>query len=457
MSCQSVTYVSVDEKTLQRLKEQESQLQALNNDLPERLDALRRQADQEMRKRLAPIEKRQREYENTANNLQSELGTLERETQQRLARQDREFMGRLQEQRGEYISLIKEQDRRYTTMVEEEKQARHKAVNQLQSQISSIAADASRKNNIARSFVVDLTKILEATDRLPHHRFAPGEMDKVTRHVNDARRSLDKGMADASLVTAQSAYWDLADLRLLVMEKERDFMLIYQAAIQTARELLEEALSNRTHQLVVEEGIEKSFHELDVDHWTRGELSTLEKELRNLEQRLTDGYETLSIEETRDLLQDVESLKARPSEIVEHAQQNILASQMRCNIAELAAEALTPEGFNIMDAAYDENDERNTYVVKVRNIAGTEVVMVITPVTGEISKNEISIHTHEVTYVDEAVLAQRALEIADILRHHGLVATQPETLGHAEPSCFDIDAVRRDGLKKKLTSPRIKR
>lgn len=452
MSGEKRTYVSVEDRELRRLREQESRLRSLNQDLPERLDAVRRQAEKEMHDRLAPIEKRQREYESTVNNLQSELGNLERETQKRLVRQQKEFTGRLDSQRGEYLSLIKEQDQRHTAMVEDEKRARQQAVNNLQGQITNIVDGANRKMDFARSFVVDLTKILEETDLLPHQRFAPGGMDKVSRHVDDARQNLKSESADAALSTAQTAYWKLADLRADVIAKEQEFMLVHQAAIQAARELLEEARSNRKHQLEVGEGMDRSVHELEVDHWTRGELSTFEKELRDLEKRLIDGKETLTIKEARQILEDLDAMKSRSMEIVEHARQNILASQVRCNIAELAAEALNPEGFDIVDAAYAGGDERNAYVVKVRNIAGSEVVTVITPVDGEYGKNEISIHSHDKTFVDESVLMQRSCEIVEVLKGQGLLAGTPQCMGDADQSCFDLDAVRRNGLKKTRTS-----
>jgi hypothetical protein len=413
---------------------------------------VRRQANQEMCKRLEPIEQRQREYERMTRNLESDLGQLERETHQRLARQEREFVGRLQEQRGEYLSLIREQDRRHIAMVEEERRARQQAVNHLQGQIKNIVSDANRKNDIARSFVVDLTKILKETDHLPHLRFAPGEMEKLNRHVDDACRNLDMGMADASLSTAQAAYWELADLRMLVMEKEMEFMLVHQAAIQATRELLEDVRSNRRHQLEVGEGSEKSVHELEVDHWTRGELSAFENELRELEHHLLYGRDSLTIEEVRETLVKIDDMKPRPAEIVEHARQNILASQVRCNIAELAAEALMSDGFNVVDAAYAGEDERNAYVVKLQNIAGSEVVTIITPVEGEYGKNELSVHSNDKTFVDEKVLMQRSNEIVDVLKGQGLLASPPECMGAADHTCFDMDTIRSQGLKARTSS-----
>ncbi|MDD2900080.1 MAG: hypothetical protein PHI31_15360 [Desulfuromonadaceae bacterium] len=442
MSGHERTYVSVEEAELRRLREQESRLRTVNRDLPERLEAIRRQTDQEMRNRLAPIEKRQQEYEQSVQNLQSELGNLERETQRRIKQQDTEFTNKLQAQRVEYRSLINEQEQRNKARIESERRERQRAVNHLQSQISGIMADAKRKNSIAQSFVVDLTKIMQETERLPHHRFAPGAMDSISRKVNDAKWNLDAGMSEAALSTAQDVYWDIADLRDLVLEKEREFMLIHQAALQSARELLEEAIANRKYEMEVGEGENRNVYELEVNHWTEGELSEYENELQHFKQLLENGRDSLSIKEVNDILIKLDNMKPRAVEIVEHARQNIIASQVRCNIAELAVESLKVEGFDLVDSAYEGDDERNAFVVKLRNIAGSEVVTVITPVKGEYGKNEVSINSYDSTYVDDAVYRQRSHEIVSAFNENGLVAAKPECVGTPDHSWRNVDKVR---------------
>ncbi|MEE4359374.1 MAG: hypothetical protein V2I97_23080 [Desulfococcaceae bacterium] len=72
MSGEKRTYVSVEERELRRLREQESCLRTVNRDLPERLNAIRQQRQEKMVK-----------------GLQSDLSRLEKDTQQRLARQHR--------------------------------------------------------------------------------------------------------------------------------------------------------------------------------------------------------------------------------------------------------------------------------------------------------------------------------------------------------------------------------
>ncbi|MCP4103959.1 MAG: hypothetical protein GY749_00240 [Desulfobacteraceae bacterium] len=222
MSGEKRTYVSVEQRELRRLREQDSRLRSLQHDLPERLNAFRQQAEREMQTRIAPIEARQQQYENMVRGLESNLAHLERETQQRLQGQHNEFMGRLNKHRGEYLRLFEKQDSKFASMIAAEQEERQQAVNHLQSRISVIVADADRKQNAARSFVADLAKIMEDAGGLPHQRFAPGQLDAVSRHVEDAQRSVDAGMPEAGLSTAQKAYWDVADMRVLGAKKKPD-------------------------------------------------------------------------------------------------------------------------------------------------------------------------------------------------------------------------------------------
>jgi hypothetical protein len=247
MSGEKRTYVSIEDRELRRLKEQESRLRSLSRDLPERLDAIRREAEQEMQSRLAPIESRLRYQKNAAKGMKS--------------------------------------------------------------QIDSLVAEAKRKQSTAGAFFNELAKIVGETEKLPHHRFVPGKLDSLRRHVEDARRNMKDGMPEAALSTGQRAYWDIADLRIFVMQKEKEFTILHQTALKEARSLLEEARANRKYQLELGAGEEKDELELEVDYWTRGELSTCEKEIEALQNQLINGENTLTIEEVKVILAKIETLK----------------------------------------------------------------------------------------------------------------------------------------------------
>ncbi|MEE4359373.1 MAG: hypothetical protein V2I97_23075 [Desulfococcaceae bacterium] len=79
----------------------------------------------------------------------------------------------------------------------------------MQNQINVIVADADRKQAAASVFVSDLSKIMQETANLPHDRFAPGQMDAVRRHAEDANRSLNAGMPEACLRKPKPKSWKL--------------------------------------------------------------------------------------------------------------------------------------------------------------------------------------------------------------------------------------------------------
>lgn len=58
MSGAKRTYVSVEDRELRRLREQESRLRQVQQDLPDRINAVRRQAQQDMQNRMRPLEDR---------------------------------------------------------------------------------------------------------------------------------------------------------------------------------------------------------------------------------------------------------------------------------------------------------------------------------------------------------------------------------------------------------------
>ena len=382
MSGEKRTYVSIEDRELRRLREQESRLRQINRDLPDRLNAIRREAQQEMQNRLRPLEDRQRRQEGMAKSLKSDLSRVEKDTQKRLNQQRKEFTNSLDAQRGEYRKMIADQNRKFTGMVETERKNRQQAVQNLQGQIDAIVADADRKGDTARSFVADLSKIVEEVNALPHDRFAPGQLDALRRHVADARQSADAGMPEAALSTAQRTYWDVADLRVHVLAKEQEFLLLHEAALEEARSLLAEARSNRQYKLELGKGQDRDEIDLEVDHWTHGELTQLENDIASLEKQLIKGESTLTSDQVKDILCQLDALRPRMTEVVEHARDNILASQLRVNIADAAVEAFKSQGFTVADETYEGEDERNAYYVKLQNIAGSEVVTVISPVEG---------------------------------------------------------------------------
>ena len=413
MSGEKRRYTRVEERELRRLREQDSRLRSLQQDLPERLNAVREQARREFQQRLAPLEQRSQRQESEIKGLRTGIKNLEQETSQRL-----------QQQRREYLSLFEQQDRKFTELVDRERQAREKGQQILQEQIEQVVKDLQderqQKEQLAIDLWADVETVWQQIDRdYQHQRFAPGKLADLRRDLDMAKGNIEAGVTESAIATSQQTYLKLADLRLELEEKEREWELYYQAALTDLRSLIAEIQANQKCEIEVGEGNEAERFQVEVDYWTKGRLSEYESQLSRLETQLLEGESTLTTEELKAICEQITQQQPILGGILEQAKLSILGSQMRAEIADQVVETLTGLGYTLVDDTYEGEDERNAYVVKVKNIAGDEVVTVVSP-ESEFGANSISINSFSETLVDEKATSQNAEAIFKLLNDAGV-------------------------------------
>lgn len=420
----------------------------------EHINLMRREFDW----KLTDLELETKGYtDQKVQNLRSDMNRClddQREEYINLFNQQRgEYMGLFNQQRSEYMQLFESQDRKFVEMINNERQQRIKEIDNLQGHINAIMADSNRKQKYAQALVNDLNKIFEEThSTIPHQRFAPGEIEIIRMQVQNAINSANGAMPESAVSTAQQAYLDLCKLREKVLQKEQEFIILHNAALENARLLLEEVHANRHYN--IEKTEEGDAVKLEVDYWTYEELSQFENEVKSIHKRIEDEQETLSIDELRKILEQLEELQPRTAEIVEKACRSIIASQLRAEIADMAIEALETQGYGVQDATYEGKDPRETYVAKMKNIAGSEISLVISPVDEDKGLNEVSIHSYDATFVDENTLMERACQITEMLSEEGVMqASKPrEIKGGAKAKYSDIRKIRAKTLPTQRTA-----
>ncbi len=492
MSGEKRRYVQVEDQELRRLREQESRLRSVQQDLPERLNAVREQARQEFQQRLAPLEQRARQQEQETQKLRSSLADTEKNTQKRLQKQREEFQtavreteyrqqqaleretNRLEsamrqgfeqqrseylritsEQRQEYTRLIKQQDQKFTQLIGEERQAREQGQQILQQQIDQVVTDLvqekQRKAQIAKELLADVETVWSQINRdYQHERFAPGRLADLRRGLEIARTNIQAGVTEAAIATTQQTYLDLADLRLELEQKEQEWLLLYSAALEDLKTLITEVQANRQCEIEVGQGNEAEKFQLEVDYWVNGRLSQYAEQLQQLESQLKTGESTLTIEQLKELGEKITALQPKLGEIVEQAKLTILGSQLRVEIADRIVETLESLGYNLenreSDAVYEGDDQRNAYVVKVKNIAGDEVVTIISP-EKEFGANSVSINTFSQTIVDEKATKDNADAIFDALKEEGVQGRPLECNPQARQEYQNIEKVKGRQVK----------
>ena len=266
--------------------------------------------------------------------------------------------------------------------------------------------------------LADVETVWEQINRdYQHERFAPGKLADLRRGLEMARSNIQSGVNEAAIANAQQTYLDLADLRLELEQKEQEWQLLYNSAWEDLRSLIAEVQANRECEIEVGKDSETEKFKFEVDYWVDGRLSKYEEQLAELESRLKAGELTLSTEQVIQLGAEITALQPTLGEIVEQAKLAILGSQLRAEIADRVVEVLDSLGYTLVnsdDAVYEGDDERNAYVVKVKNIAGDEVVTVISP-EKEFGTNSVSINSFSQTLVDETATQENAKAIFDSL------------------------------------------
>lgn len=447
MSGEKRSYVNVEQQELRRLRERESRLRSLQQDLPEQINAVKQQSRQELQQRLAPLEQRCERQQKENQKLQSNLKNLEQQTQQRIQQQQKEFQSQINEaqkefksqvgqvksqvnqvkaeqkkQRSEYLNLIDQQRQQFEGLKQEQKQFRQE-VNQ---KFNELEANQERKNQLAKNLLVDVESLYRQIDQdYQHERFAPGKVDDLKRGVDLARSNWEQGIPEAAISTAQETYLKLTDLRLELIQKEQEWELYYNAALSDLRSLLKEVEGNRECEVTVGEGEDSEQFKLEVDYWVEGRLGDYESELKEIEEQLKQGEKTLTTEEVKAIGEKVAQLEPTLEQLLEEAKLNILSSQLRVEIADRVVEALSSCGFTLenpeTDATYEGNDQRQSYVVKLKNMAGDEVVTVVSP-ESEFGKNSVSLNTFSETVIDEKATQQNAKAVLDLLQEEGIEA-----------------------------------
>lgn len=493
MSGEKRRYVRVEDRELQRLREQDSRLRSVQRDLPERLNAIREEARRELQQRLETFEQRSQRQEQEAQKLKSSLAVIELETHRRLQQQRKELQKTIRdledrqqqtlqsevqrledamregfeqqqslileitsEQRQEYLALNESLDQKFTQLMGEEHQARER----LQRQIEQEKQDKTKQ---AQNWLDDAETIWEQINRdCPHQRFAPGELDKLKYELQLAHINLRNGLAEAAIGKTQETYLRLGELRNQIQQKEQKWELLYSAALEDLRSLIAQVQANRKYEMEVGQGDESDKFLLEVDFWTNGSLSQYEQELQQIETRLREGESSLTTEQISQIAEQIADLQPRLGDIVQKAREEIRSSQMRAEIADKVAEVLSGMGYILVvpeqDSLYEGEDERNSYVLKLKNAVGGEVVTVISP-TQEFGKSQVCVNSFGTILRDPEAQRQNADAINQALADEKIIKVEDKEESSEEPnwSYQNMEEVRRRQVTRTEQEQEVRR
>lgn len=484
MSGEKIKLVKVEEVELRQLKNRKSRVKSSTNDVEQQMEAARQKARVEFQQRLAAMQQRTQQSQQKATQLKTSLAGLEQNANQRLQQQRVQLQAAVQNSpqsspppasknteftqtraetqrkttlmREEYNQLVQKSAQQFNQMVSQERSERQQQQQQFQQQLNQVTNNAEqekqRRQQLAQDLLSDVEIICaQINQNYQHERFAPGRLASLIRQIDLTKSNLQANLPEVAIANAQQTYLALADLRMELEQKEQEVLLIYNAGLEEIKAAIAEAEAHRTCQVELGEDQEIFAFDLDVDYWSNGKLSQYMQQLRQLEAQLTANHATLSKEQIEAIRQQINTTQLQLTEIVEQARLEVLGSQMRAEIADRVVEALNNLGYTIVnpenDAIYEGNDQRQAYVVKVKNFAGDEVVAVINP-EKEFGSNSISINAFSESLIDETATQQNAKAVFDALENAGVQGVGEMLCNKkARPEYRNLEEVKQRSLR----------
>lgn len=463
-------YTTVDSSELANLRRDSSQLRALRQDLPERIENAVRETQQNLESRLAPIEARQRDYSRAIKGLSADIREVEqgmaerlgqhirktrqeiketnanlerqrrelrqelqdaakrledadRETEERLKKEIRETEAKLQKMNEKTRQEMKQQEQRLNHAISNERDEREKGLKAANERIDAIHQDRDRITGIARDRLKDAQILHDfIAANYQHEHFTPNQLNQLASAINLAQGSLNQGASEAALAESNNAYQNLSNLRLELEQLDQEWRTLQAQAFGTASRLLSEAQANRKLA-----DVEATGEIVEVNYWTGGKLTCLEEDIIAALNDAENKNKPLSIADMHKMVEiTLPEMDHRISDIVAEAQLAVISSQLRTNIADKAMSALETQGFEVIEngGVYEGEDMRGAFVAKAVNKAGSEVVISVIP---EGDKNRMTIDSFEPSAIAPGVLLRRSQEMAQAMRNQGLDVTNPAT------------------------------
>ena len=328
-----------------------------------------------------------------------------------------------------------------------------KHLSQQQSQINSIVeevhndkAKAAGTKQALRAAYNEQLSILQLKE---HEKYVPKELAAINARLSNID-SLPDVAACAVLNTEFNNLLTIdADLEQSKLIYETKHLLTLKAAEEVLARMNENrnmvSLTDGDGNVVKKENGE--IAKIELDFWTEGEYGKLEKDLRSLVERVTNGLHNpnFTTEDLDKALQNIQNIDQQQNELVIESIKNGNASQVRAEMADAIIEHLEGQRFQVIERGYENMDARNAYFIKLDD-GTSEIVVVVNP---ENSENNLVIRKTVDTDLSEPSLIQMNEDIDKVLQEAGLCTSgggcrqHNANIDNAWQEIYDMDVVQQ--------------
>jgi hypothetical protein len=327
----------------------------------------------------------------------------------------------LEVSRNDAALVIQEYADRLNQQIQSIRQQQAGRLAGIQQQFAIISDENEQKEACARAWLESARAVRDFIETdYDHRRFMPGVFDGLDLQLQQAEENLAGSMPEAALAVSQQAYIECSLKRLELEEVTSHWQVIYIQALQNVDELLADILACRSLP-----AIDTSGQELDIDidlvTWSGGSYLELKKKVQALRSHLRSCASSLTTEELDTIISiRIPDTRQLLNNLIYKARWEVVNSQIRINIADIAIQALEGQGFRIREHGFKESNMKEAYQISLTNVEGSQVIIRVNPLPEVEAGTDISIESIDQERRTESELRSRSLEITRSLARYGL-------------------------------------
>ena len=435
MSARKRTTVTLSEEQYQKLYEEKLKNKYLKRDLPKISEEIRQDTQKFLQESLSLIKSRDNSFQDYLKGLDGELFEFESRTSEALLRQQNEFVEMVDEQAFEMWDqtqkLLENIEENFSRNIQQTHRERQTEIKLLEDRLQDLQLKDEDKQSIAVEWINNgraLTTFIE--ENYSYQIFYPDRLDNLRRSLNQAQRNYQSALYEAALLGAQDVYFQLSDFRIDLEKKVQEWDLLYNTVLaQTSR--LQYLISENEYCPIYDLKGDALDLKVQMNEWSAGDYEKLQTYISQLFIQLHEKKELLDLETLRNLQEEtLPEVEKDFENLIRDVNFQVINSQIRINIADLVMRAFKEQGFVLQKSGYQEGDLRSSYVLDVKNLEGSEVIVEVQPGEAGFQQNDLLIISLDHEQRTRHELRQRSKEISKSLQKFGLqtgtTSTQPD-------------------------------
>lgn len=452
MSGHKRTTVSLNELDLQRLLSVEQRLKNVEEDYSRIKERIKQSQEKELisfQSEIAQTHSRivtslNDEYLHFEDEILQEIDIVQRNLTQELIEQTQLLQEQIDVYRldiwDQVVGLINENEEKFEKFLDQKYRDVISGIKEVQEDINS---RKSNQQNVAyQTFLVAQEAFRKIIENFPFEKYFPGEQDYLISILQQAELNYQNGFFEACLVSSQTVLFTVEKLKRDIIHKVCHRNSLLSVAKKKINQLHNLCILQRYVNAIGIDG-ENLDVEIDVDYWSVGKYQKVLNRINSLMMFLDSQSELLDAQDIKELFEkDFIQIKDELEEAIYISRRNVLASQIRFNIASCVIKALEEQGYFIAKGEYDGKDQRCAYKVLLNHLDGSEVMVSITGLPNEIGSSILDLESYDAELRTEHELMQRAKEVAKSLSVYGLYVGKKHNLtsGKESPMLYGITA-----------------